>query len=56
MLVNLFCIDLSNPFMNLLRLDPELGMELDSFVSFGKELPSKKLVLCIQRQLHFPAL
>lgn len=26
-LVNLFCIDLSNPFINLLGLNPELGNE-----------------------------
>ena len=56
MLVNLFCICLSNPFMNLLGLDPELGNELESSISFGNELPSKKLVLCVQGQLHFPAL
>lgn len=31
---NPLCIDLSNPFMNLLGLYPELGNELDSCVSF----------------------
>lgn len=41
-LVNLFCIDLSNPFINLLGLNPEPGNEWDSSVSFGNELPSKK--------------
>jgi len=55
-LVNPFCTGLSNPFMNLLGLDPQLGNELDSSVSFGNELPSKKLVLCVQCQQRFPTL
>lgn len=42
--------------MNLLGLDPELGNELQSPLSFGNELPSNESILSVQCQLHFPAL